>query len=245
MMPPVGDPGPAHGITVAFTVYNRPDLLARVLDGWSRVRHVDEVVLTFDIEPGNAEVVELCERVEFAERYVHVNPVRLGHAANLAQSMNRAVAHSGYAIFTLDDYLPATDLLELHQWHRQRYAADPTVLCLRSGTDYCHHNNPAAVWRTQLMGAPAGFHRHMWRELYAHWDQATDQGWWAWVNANLLQSGPGLWVLAPSYSRAEDIGEDHPSSCFLPDPQPREYFEVTSARERAIGFARFIEQLGG
>ncbi len=246
---PLGD-HPVNQVTVAFAVYNRPQYLRQVIDAWSKVRGVDEVTFEFHCEPGCPEVVDMCHQVQFTESYVHVNPQRLGHAWNVHKSMHWAYRDGAdYVIQAVDDFLPSTDLLELHHWHRLNYAEDPTVLALRSGTDYQHDEGLGAVWRTQLIGILPGFHKSKWKMIAPWWEMGT-ANWWAWVNDRWLQSGQRLDVLAPAVSRAKDIGvtgsDGYPDpvavSQFTADVPPQRYFEVKGRRERAIGFARFIEE---
>ena len=233
---------------MAFPVYNRPRYLTRVLDAWSRVRGVADALLVFCCEPGCDEAVELCRRAEFAERAVLLNPERLGHGANTMRSMALAYTLTDYAIAATDDFLPSSDLLELHGWHRALYADDTTVLGLRSGTDRAHDGGLGAIWRTQLVGALTGFHRHKWAELAASWPGCDN--WWMWADA-VWGITAGLDVLAPAISRAEDIGEVGANplpepwavmqarSSFVADVPRTDYHEVRHARER--GFERRVE----
>ena len=156
-------------MAVSFVAWDRPDRLRRVLDGWSKVRGIADVLLEFHIEPGCDETVDVCNAVGFAERKVVVNDARLGHALNVQKSVNSAFEAADYVIQACDDFWPAADLLELHAWHRVRYADDPTVLALTPGRDVPAEGGPAAVWRCQLIGALSGFHRDKWRLLDARW----------------------------------------------------------------------------
>jgi len=236
-----------------MTVWNRPAYLTRTLAAWRQVRDAGNAVFEFACEPGCDETLALCEAVDWAETRVTVNPVRLGHAANVLASMNRAfqAPHCDYAIQAVDDFLPSTDLLELHQWHRARYGRHPEVLALRSGTDRRQDGGLPAVWRTQLIGILSGFHRHKWALLAAHWDEHEQySNWWWWIDEAWCIGGP-FEVLAPAVSRAEDIGEvgANPlptswaaltaASSFVQDVPPQEYFEMPGWRER--GFARMVE----
>lgn len=235
---------------VAFPVWNRPHYLKQVLAAWSEVRGISDAQLEFHCEPGCDEAVSLCEAVDFTSRRVVVNKERLGHAWNVFASMNSAFTVSDYVIQALDDFLPSADLLELHSWHRQKYAADDTVLALRSGTDHQQDGGLPAVWRTQLAGALMGFHRRKWEMLARRWDEGAGN-WWMWVNHSWCLPG-GLDILAPAVSRAEDIGETGSNalpepweimrarSSFTANPPPQEYREVLGKRER--GFARFVEE---
>lgn len=231
-------------IVVAFPVYNRPDLLRRVLESWSRVRGVENAVMEFHCEPGCAEARELCHAVDFCEKSVFVNPTRLGHHLNVLASMSSAFGRTTYAIQALDDFIVSTDILELHEWHRRNYARDSSVLALTSGRDVPAHNRTDldAVWRCQLIGALSGFHRDKWQKLADRWQEGA-ANWWEWVNLRWLQSGQGYDVLFPNLSRADDVGDYHPTTCFVADPPPQQYYEVSWARERAHGFTRSIQVL--
>lgn len=235
-------------IHVVFPVYNRADLLRQTLESWREANGIEWAVLDFWVEPGCEESADLCAKVDWAAgTSLRLNPTRKGHAANVAAGMRSAFRRTNYAILTVDDYLVSTDILELHEWHKDTYAADKTVLCLRSGTDCCYTGGAGAVLRTQLMGLPAGFHADMWQLLAVNWDKATDQGWWQWVNEAYLQGGPKLDVLAPAESRAFDLGSSSPSGGFVKWVNcgyPVPYFEVRDYRERAVGFQRYIEKVG-
>lgn len=232
-------------VAVAFTVFNRPRLLRQALDGWAKVRGVEDALLIFCCEPGCPEVLEVCDQVDFAGRQVLVNGRRLGHAANVEASMSAAFAYSDYAIQGLDDYVPSTGLLELHQWFRASYAADPSVLALTSGRDVAAPSGGLnGIWRCQLFGALSGFHKAKWELLAGRWDEATDTDWWAWVNSRWLQSGPRYDVLFPSVSYAMALDDPAANGCFVPDPPPQDYYEITGWRERADGFTRSWEKTG-
>jgi hypothetical protein len=227
-------------IIVAFPVFNRPALLERVLESWSRVRGVERASFQFHVEPGCQESAALCRAVGFAESTTLINPARLGHALNVLASMNTAFRHADYAIQALDDFVVSTDILELHDWHRARYEHDSSVLALTSGRDFAAMNpTPHEVWRCKLIGAVSGFHRGKWRMLAERWAEGG-ANWWAWVNQYWLQEGP-YDVLFPALSRADDIGDYHPTTCFLPDPPPQSYEEVTWAREGGQGYMRTVE----
>jgi hypothetical protein len=240
-------------ITVTMTTWNRPAYLARTLAAWSQVRGVENTVFEFACEPGCDESIALCEAVNWTHRRITVNPVRLGHSANVLAVMNRAFQHphADYAIQAVDDFLPSTDLLELHQWHRDRYVNDPTVLAFRSGTDKKQEGGLPAVWRTQLIGILSGFHQYKWQMLAARWDEHEQyDNWWWWIDEAWCIGGH--WeILAPAVSRAEDIGEQGANplptswaamtaaSSFVQDVPRQEYFEMPGWRER--GFGRIVE----
>ncbi len=232
---------PEKPIVVTVPTYQRPELLKRTLESWSEVRGVEDAVFMFHCEPGCPEVVSLCKAVDFAERHVLVNKVRYGHAVNVQYAMFYAFTHSDYAVLGLDDFLVSRDILELFSWHRENYQDDSTVLALTAGRDIpAPSGGLAAVWRCKLIGAVTGFHRRQWQILARRWGEATDTGWWTWVNQEFLQTGPKYDVLFPALSRAEDIGDEHPSSCWYQSPAPQAYYEA-KGREYASGFTRWWE----
>ena len=232
-------------IAVAFPVHNRPDLLGRVLDGWAKVRGAQDAVFVFCCEPGCDDAVDLCKAVDWADCHVTVNDGTLGHAWNTFKSMQAAFGLADYAVQANDDYLPATNVLELHAWHRENYLTDGSVLALSASRDVpAPDGGFGAVWRCQLIGAMSGFHRHKWAQLAGRWQDGTGN-WWRWVNEQWLQSGPCLDVLFPAVSYAKALDEpDAVNACFVPDPPPQDYREVSGWRERARGFTRWYEITG-
>ena len=233
-------------MVVAFTVWNRPDYLRQVLAAWSTVRGIDKAVLQFHCEPGCGEVIQLCKEVGFADRQVHVNPAQLGAAANTKQALDGGCETSDYVVLATDDFLPADDTLDLHAWHRDNYATDPTVLALSCWRGDPTEGGPAAVWRTQTIGWLHGFHRDKWALVSPLWDanQAHPGFWYLWIDEYFCQTR-GYDILRPALSRAQDIGETGyqplpgpfsqiQSPSFRPHYDPQHYREVPGRRERGI-----------
>lgn len=209
------------------------------------------MLLDFWCEPGCDESVAMCEAVDFADRRVHVNPVRLGDWRNVQRSLDSVFEVVPYAVVATDDHVTSADVLELYAWHRDAYADDQSVLALCAGRNPDPaEGGPAAVWRGQVMTWLPGFHRDRWEMLAPHWDEsnATVRGWWGWISERWCFAG-GLDILKPALSRAQDIGEVggrpvimfdwHLSKCYSEDYPPQQFFEVTGRRER--GFEDRIE----
>jgi len=229
-------------VVVAFTTWNRPHYLERVLDAWSRVRGIGSASLLFSCEPGCREVTEMCEAVTFADWTVTVNECQTGAMLNTRRALDAAFRLSDYAILATDDFLPSTDMLELHAWHRDNYRDDPSVLALVCGRGDAADGGPAAVWRSQVMGWLPGFHAAKWAVLSERWEESArvPGGWYPWIDSRFLLTGE-YDVLLPALSRAQDIGEAGgtgaaPSRCFSEHYPPQEYFEVTGKREHGLDF---------
>ena len=235
-------------MAVAFTVWNRPRYLEQVLAAWSRVRGVEDSRLLFCCEPGCEESAEMCRAVSFADASVTVNDVRLGAMLNTKNALDSAFGDSDYAVLATDDFLPSTDVLELHRWHRDNYADDPTVLSLVCGRGVAAEGGPAAVWRCQVMGWLPGFHQGKWAMLSERWEESARVagGWYPWIDEQWCFAR-GYDILLPALSRAQDIGEvgSQPlpcpfdqieSRCFSPHYPPQQYYEVRGRRERGYDF---------
>ena len=232
-------------MAVSLIAWNRPHYLRQVLDAWAKVRGVGDVLFDCWCEPGCEEAVALCESVDYADRRVHVNPVRLGNWRNTQRSMDGSFEVAPYVIQAVDDNVPSADILELHAWHRDNYADDQSVLALAAGRNPDPaEGGPAAIWRTQVMGWLPGFQRDRWEMLSARWDGADhpQRGWWGWISESWCFPC-GLDILRPALSRAQDIGEvgSKPlpysfdmiySKCFSEDYPPQQFFEVPGKRER-------------
>lgn len=230
---------------VSFTIWNRPRYLRQVLDAWRQVRGVSSVLLQFTCEPGCVESVELCRAVDFAEVRVQVNEVQLGAMRNTQWALDSAFRWSPYAILATDDFVPSDDVLELHAWHRDNYAGDPSVLALTCGRGQEAEGGPGAVWRTQTIGWLPGFWFTKWAMLTRNFTESgqVPGGWYPWIDFCWC-IGRGLDVLRPALSRAQDIGEvggtgAAPSACFSPHYEPQQYYEVEGKRER--GYESYIE----
>lgn len=233
---------PEQPMVVAFTVWNRPHYLRRVLDAWSQVRGISDAVLLFCCEPGCDEAVQMCRDVDFAERQVLVNEERLGATANTKQALDLGCELSDYAILASDDFVPSEDVLELHAWHRDGYRDDPSVLALACWRGIAADGGPAAVWRTQTIGWLHGFHREKWALLSPVWMESPPGDWYTWIDEAWCR-GRGYDILRPALSRAQDIGEagyqplpcpfdQIQSQCFSPHYPPQQYYEVKGKRER-------------
>jgi hypothetical protein len=233
-------------IIITFTVWNRPHYLKQVLESWSHVRGIENAILEFHCEPGCPESVKLCTGVNFTEYRVIVNTNQLGATLNACTALNSAFESTDYAILAADDFLPSTDALELHAWHRNNYRDDPSVLALVLGRGAEAPGGLSAVWRSQVMGWIPGFHRSKWALLSPRWMESDGRpgGWYFWVDEEWCFTR-GYDVLLPARSRAQDIGEvgSYPlpfefsriqSPSFVPDCSPQEYCEVQGRRERGI-----------
>jgi hypothetical protein len=244
---------PDNQTSVTFAVWNRPAYLRRVLEAWSKVRGIEDAVLEFHCDPGCQEAVAICENVSFAERRVSANANRLGATFNVKKALDTAFENAGYAVLATDDFVPSTDALELHAWHRDNYRDDNSVLALVCGRGAAAPGGLAAVWRSQVMGWLPGFHREKWKLLSPQFGESENRpgGWYHWIDQEFCFSR-GYDILLPAMSRAQDIGEEGSfplpmpfeqiqSPSFIADCPPQRYHEVTGKRER--GFDQRIEEV--
>jgi hypothetical protein len=243
-------------VIVAFTVNNRPAYLRETLDSWSRVRGIGDAYLLFQCEPGCPEAEDECCAAGFASRAVRVNRQRRGVLANPWQALESAFAlpvGSDFVILAEEDLVVSPDVLEYFTW-AQRYRDDPSVLGV---TTHQHEERPGG-----LPGAapadwsdPGRWHFWVWGTWRDRWERLLRDSWdttyeengggpsqrgWDWKFRNLLVTGKGMRMIAPSLSRSQHIGRhggSHcspadfdvvASRCFAgPDVPPQDYQEVS------------------
>lgn len=224
-------------MAVVFTANDRPQYLAESLKSWSMVRGVEDMLLKFHCEPGCPEVVALCEDVDFAETQVIVNAVKLGSQRNTYQALASAFELAEYVVLAEDDMVVSTDLLELHDWGRQKYR-DDRVLAVTAGRGQdAAEGGPAAVWRETVFGWMSGIWRDRWDLIGPDWTFGYEHDGWDRRLTDYWCLTRGFDTIMPAESRVQHIGvmggthmpaaeaENFMSRCFSPDYPPQPYYE--------------------
>jgi len=199
--------------TLTITAYNRPQYLRQVLasvrknatDGWE---------LHFGVEPGNQEVLDLCNGVDFMPCTVTVNPTRLGVQENPFQTLTRVFdgEKSDLNVYLEDDVVLAVDALAMASWYAG--VADPErqmALCLFNYDSRVNMRDRVCVTSTPSRPARAstfcslGFAAtaEQWaRWIKPHWN---DCGGWDYALSGPLNNRVAA-VAVPLCSRSNHIG---------------------------------------
>jgi hypothetical protein len=228
-------------LTLSLTAHNRPDYLAEVLASWHEVDGVDEITAVFNVEPGNEEVRELCEKADFfRENVTIVNPHRFGALTNPWYALCRGFRYSDFVIVGEDDSVVSTDVLRFFDFCRGVMEEHPKVFAA-AAFRWRYPNQLGPDESEQLVCdavSLGGFAPTIWGTTVLSWRERIRDTWdftyqyqgWDW---NFQQRiAPGNQCLVPWVSRSQHIGqfggvhclpeqfEEFRSDCFVADPSP-------------------------
>jgi hypothetical protein len=246
-------PAEGGGVTqrpvITFTVNNRVQYLAWVLESWRDVRGIENAHLIFRCEPGCDEAVAMCKAVDFAaETTIVINPQRFGVLGNPWHALNDGFAISDFTVLAEEDLIVAPDVLEYFAWCRDRYAGNPQVLAVTTHQYLAQPGGLAGVMPQRFDQDPDphfwvwGTWRDRWERIVKpDWDDSYRARGWDWnLLVNWIQAR-GMKLMAPCLSRSQHVGhlggvhctpdqfETMRSRCFVPNVSPQEYAEVTGS----------------
>jgi hypothetical protein len=148
--------------------YRRPEYTRRMLSALSACPEVGEYLILPSVEPGNEEVRDLIEAIDFAECRPHFNGERLGCNENTDQALALGFNVADYVIHLEDDILCAPDSLRYYEWARDRYASDTMVF---SVSGYQRHRPGQTI-------LPEDHFRVRRRRAFSPWGWATWRDRW-------------------------------------------------------------------
>lgn len=226
---------------IVFTASARHWYMSETLASWSQVRGIGDCWLGFYVEPGCAEMAQVCESVDFAESYTKVNPVVLGVQRNPFEALNAGFRDGAdFVVLAEDDLVVSTDVLEWLSWGREKFAGDSQVLAVTANQFEEQPGGPAGALKVPW------FHCWVWGTWRDRWEGFMRDDWtfsyehrgWDWRLNDYWVIERGMRVVAPCLSRSQHIGkwygshtnpaqfEEQQSHCFLPDIPPQEYFLI-------------------
>jgi hypothetical protein len=168
--------------------------------------------LFIGVEPGDEQVAEYCQGLDFMPTNVVINPHRLGVKWNPFETISRAFDSGSLLNVALeDDVILAPDALDLVNYF---YGLESeSFFCLGL---FNYHSNPQLPGLLELSGhfAPLGWAatRKRWLELLKPNWPADDRGWDFAFN-RALDSNRKLKVLQPKWSRSTHIGREGGTHC--------------------------------
>lgn len=202
--PPSPSPGPSLR-AITLTAFNRPGYLREVLESLRVNRNLDQFHLHIALEPGCAEVFEVCRSIDFIPTTIHQNVSLIGLRGNTYRLLQQVFA-AGYdsVVYCEDDVVLGPDALDLALWYLNHATLPHETRCL------CLHNGASTVQRDPRIVnthpindfAPVGFvaTRPQWETFFQQRWHADAQGWDFGVT-----SGTGR-IAAPNVSRSHHIG---------------------------------------
>lgn len=206
---------------VLFTIYNRPEYLAPVLESWDRVRNLADWTIQFRFEPSNRlhEVSDLVEQfvrrnaLTKVERMVH--PERLGVLLCPWVGFEDLFSRHDFVVRAEDDLLVSDDFLTFFEHADRVYARNRSIgaVCAASqhGTGV-----PREVYReTSFSPWGWGTWRDRWTGLIGPtWDKnySTFNGYpghqsgWDWNLNTRIFPEHCMYTIYPFSSRVQNIG---------------------------------------
>ena len=195
-------------LAMTMTAYSRPEYLREVLDSLAANKHLDQFTLHFGVEPTHADVLEVCNSVNFMETRIHKNIVRLGVRENPFQLLKRTF-EAGYdgVLYLEDDVTLSPDAVELalHYAHSAE-AAKNRCLCL-----YNQHgsvsSDPAVITTGQSISRFSAWVFYLtlsdWQSFFQPVWHRSRKGW----DYSVTESKGAHTIALPAIGRTTHIGK--------------------------------------
>lgn len=222
------------GMRLFFTVYKRPEYFEDVLSSWAAVKGIDQIPITFHVEPSRVQGVQTALIKEFADAIdsyqvkTLLNSERLGVLRNPFNGFTFAFDHvdTDYAIIAEEDLLVSNDILEFHAWARR--ARDdsnweslilngiPGAVCSYAHNDESSDDHSKVDLCDDFSPWVWGTWKDVWLDTIAPtWDfdytsgivDGVDTGsGWDWNLDKRVFPKAGLRIIKPRASRSQSIG---------------------------------------
>jgi len=190
--------------TITMTLFNRPQYARKVIDCLSKCEGISKYYLLIFIEPGNSEVVDLANSIDFVSKEVVTNKKRLGCNANIYTAINAGFQKSEYNIHIEDDICPGKDMLKYFEFCDYRYKYDTSILTICS-----YHKEKCDEFYYDKIFRNPWFTPWGWATWKDRWDEIKKQ--WNFSNAwdihlnNVIRKN--RFEIRPYLSRSQNIGE--------------------------------------
>lgn len=202
--------------TVIFTVFQRPEYLARALASWEKVRGKEDWRFRFMVEPSDVrnEIVSLIANADLPNKVVHLNPELYGVLNNVWSGINGAFENGAeFAWVAEDDILVSDDILEYAGWARD--TLEPLSHCMGACANTKRpdgENRTGVEMHTWFDPLGWGTWKNRWYEyLRDSWDHdysSGEQSGWDWnLNLRVLPKCKMQFAF-PMSSRTQHIGKD-------------------------------------
>jgi len=190
--------------TITMTLFNRPQYTKRVIDGLSRCNGIKKHHLLIFIDPGNSEVINLANNINFTSKEIIINKTRQGCDTNIYNAINTGFSKSDYNIHIEDDICPGKDMLKYFEFCDYRYKYDLSVLTVCA----YHKANCDKYYYDKLFRNP-WFTPWGWATWKNRWDDIKKKwsfggGWDVHLN-NVIRGN--RFEIRPHLARSQNIGE--------------------------------------
>ncbi len=191
---------------IALTVYRRPQYLRQVLESLKQNTGLDQYTLFIGAEPVDAQVIKICQDIDFIKTDLKINPKVLGVRDNPFQTMQRAFDSGADLVWQMeDDVVLSPDASRLID---QYYALPQKekYLCLNLYNPDSTDDRSSVVPSKRFSALSMAITRKQW-DTYFKPNYHKDARGWDWSIDGLLKSTP-LNTLLPSLSRSHHIGRE-------------------------------------
>lgn len=186
---------------ITMTAFNRPKYLEAVLDALKVCDCIEGYTILARVEPGNQEVIDLLNSIDFCEKVVTVNSQVLGNCMNTLAALDDGFDKSDFVVHVEDDIVLAKDALGLFEACRTRYEQNPHVFSITA------YNADVNSQEEKKLSVRQWFHPWGWatwinrhEAIRKQWDKKS---WDTHVNLRLRN---GRYEIFPMVSRAQNIG---------------------------------------
>jgi hypothetical protein len=194
---------------MALTAFNRPGYLREVLYTLANNAGLEKYTLHVGLEPANADVVKVCDGIQFMPTVIHRNPHSLGVAHNPYNTIKTIFDTTDVpgVLYLEDDVILSPDAVRLATWYLEHPERDK-YLCLNL---YNHDSkadaDPGQIYPgTGFSALCLAVTRHNWKTHFEPNWYRDGAGWDHSVTGLIAEKK--LQVLLPAISRSHHIGRE-------------------------------------
>lgn len=214
------------GISIGFTVWNRPDYLETSLSTWAQNDFSRIGAVHFFVEPSHErpkilEVIRSFEKKINCPVVIHLNPKCNGVLKNpwvLFDNLFR-VQGAGFAVLAEDDFTVSNDAVKLLSWCSEQFAEQCNILAA------CCKNHQHSVHAPDQCCVTPAFGGNIWGTWRSRWMKYLKDTWdfdyssgkrgrakespsgWDWNIGSRIMPKNGLSCVMPVNSRSYHIGK--------------------------------------
>lgn len=204
---------------IVFTVYNRPDYLARTLDRWLHVDLINDQDIYFNIDPSDKinDVLEIINNFKNNVKsniFININETLYGCAKNTWSIIDKAFQEYDFVIVAEDDIIPSADIIKYFDYLINKYNDDEEIaaICTNYEKDEL---DPTKVSKFD------GFRVQLWGTWKNIWEKYIKDTWdfdystgindgpsgWDWNLTLRVVPNNNLKSIVPHSPRSQHIGE--------------------------------------
>jgi hypothetical protein len=201
--------------TITLTVSGRPQYLKPMLVSLKQNDLSGYEYLRINIEPGNPEVVDICNAIDFIPTSIYLNPSNFGVRRNPYEALKYVFQDgSDFNVYLEDDILLSHDAFRLADFHRRRFINDRSVIACSFHNYKSQKIEDQVEFLEEFVAIGFSLTKENWEKYFKpYWfddaiaeEQKIGGIGWDWSIRAVIKKFD-LRVLTPVYSRSTHIGE--------------------------------------